>query len=300
MSLSNEKMINVMNKRDIVITGGTGFIGGYLAEGLRKDGHRVTTLSRTASEKNYHIQVDLTDQKQVEQAAQKIANVDTVIHCSALAHGQVPENSQSVQEINSLMTQNIFSAFNQSHLHWIFMSSITVYGDHVADGVVPILPQPVPEDEYGKGKLQDELFFRLHAAHLDILRLVPVYDCQNMRDIRKRVFLPKTPLKVNIYPEPKYSICHVREVLVAVNRCFMRSNGKLLTQVGDHYPVKQGDMASWFPGVSIPVPRLLFKVIIFLMPKIFFRSRAVGRMLKKVSLDNVFEIGSVDLDVAVD
>ena len=44
---------------------------------------------------------------------------------------------------------------------------------------------------------------------------MPVYDSKNIEDIKK-VYLPKTNIKIIINPSPIYSICNIQNVLSAV------------------------------------------------------------------------------------
>ena len=55
-------------KNHILITGGRGFIGGYLANHLNKSGFKVTTISRGTIDNERHLCADLTneDKKTIE------------------------------------------------------------------------------------------------------------------------------------------------------------------------------------------------------------------------------------------
>ena len=79
-------------------------------------------------------------------------------------------------------------AFEGFEVHWIFLSSISVYGDLHSESAIQLERFPKPSDSYGVGKLHDESLFVSECDHLDILRLMPVYDSQNLQDIRKESF----------------------------------------------------------------------------------------------------------------
>ena len=138
-------------KDHILITGGTGFVGGYLANGLIKAGFRVTTVSRSVGFNDSHICADLTDEKTVVDLAKKISSVDIIIHCAALAHRERPPEKYPTAEFNTLISENILKAFDRRQLYWIFMSSISVYGELYSESSIPVTRCPGPSDSFGTG-----------------------------------------------------------------------------------------------------------------------------------------------------
>lgn len=286
----SEKKIN-----HILITGGSGFIGAYLADGLIKAGYKVTTVSRGDVRNKNHIRADLTDEETLANLSRQILSVDMIIHCAAIAHRERPPGNISVSEFNTSMSKNVVKAFEKHRPHWVFISSISVYGDISSQSLIPFSQFPKPADSYGLGKLYDERFFISNCRHLDILRLMPVYDKNNLRDIRKRVFLPNTNIKIRIFPEPFYSICNTEEVLLAVKKCVNHKSGQRLTQVGDPQPVGQADLGKLFKGISLPLPQFIFKAVVTLLPRKITFFRIVSLMLKKLGLNNIYEIGTINL-----
>jgi nucleoside-diphosphate-sugar epimerase len=282
-------------KGHILITGGTGFIGSYLSNGLVNAGYKVTTVSRSLGINGSHICADFTDRKSLTDLANQLCKVDTIIHCAAIAHGQKPPKNLSTSDYNTLISKNILNAFDKAKIRWIFLSSISVYGDMHSESAIPLILSPNPIDSYGLGKLRDEKLFISNCNNLDILRIMPVYNSQNLQDIRKRVFLPKINKKIHIQPEPYYSICEVEEVLNAVKRCMIYKSGQRLTQVGDLQQISQKDLGKWFPGKPIPVPQILFRAAVSLLTKKISVLRNISFMLKKLGLNNIYEIGCIEL-----
>lgn len=282
-------------KGHILITGGTGFVGGYLANGLIKAGYRVTTVSRSVGSNDSHICADLTNEQTVVDLAKKLSSVDTIIHCAAIAHGEKPRKNYSTADFNTLISSNILKAFDRRQLRYIFMSSISVYGEVHLESSIPLIQSPKPADSYGGGKSRDEGLFISNCSHLSILRLMPVYDSQNLQDIKKRVFLPHTKVKIMIRPAPLYSLCNVDEVLTSVKKCMNYGSGQRIIQVGDPQPISQNELVSWFSGRVIPVPQLLFRVLVFLVPNRVVAFKAISFMLKKLGFNNIYEIGCIDL-----
>lgn len=280
-----------MDSRHILITGGTGYIGCYLSSNLTKAGHRVTSASRGIEGDKNNICVDLTDKNSVFKLANKLSTVDTIIHCAAIAHGEKPPKNYSIAGFNTTITKNLLHAFASHKLHWIFMSSISVYGDIYSESQIPIIFSPESSDSYGSGKLCDETLLISRCKHLDILRLMPVYDSNNLQDIKKRVCLPKTNIKIIINPSPLYSICNIKNVLSSVLNSMEFNTGQRISHVGDAEPVSQKELSTWFPGKAIPVPQSVFKFTLFLLPKKFRLLKKVAFMLKKLGLGNTYEIG---------
>ena len=285
-------------KGHILITGGTGFIGSYLSNGLLKAGYKVTTVSRSASGNKSHICADLTNKESLVDLGNQLSSVDTIIHCAAIAHGEYPPNNCSVSEFNTSISNNLIEVFGVRKLRWIFISSISVYGDLHLESEIPLTQHPKPVDSYGLGKLFDESSFVSNCCHLDILRLMPVYDNCNLQDIRKRVFLPNTDIKVMIHPYPLYSICNVAKVLTMVLQCMKYKSGQRISQVGDSQPASQKDLVSCFPGKYIVVPQFAFRLVIFLLPKRISLFRNIRFMLKKFGLNNIYEVGSIEVGIA--
>ena len=283
-------------KKHILITGGTGYIGSYLRRELLDSGYKVTSVSRSVRSNNDHACLDLTNDKLVEDFANKLSDVDVIIHCAAIAHGEKPPKNYSVADFNTLITKNLLNAFENHQVHWIFISSISVYGETYSKSQIPIIFLPKSADSYGEGKLFDESLFISKCKNLDILRLMPVYDSENLKDIKKRVFLPKTNLKIAIWPPPFYSICNIEKVLSAVQRGISYGPGQRIAHVGDIKPASQKDLSGWFSGSTILVPQVFFSVVFFLLPKrpVFFRSLAF--MIKKLALNNIYEIGVKELE----
>lgn len=287
-------------KGHILITGGTGLIGSYLAGELIKSGYRVTTVSRSVGDNRHHYSMDLTDPNAVINLANTLKSVDTIIHCAAIAHGQSLPKGVSTACFNSSISRNVLEAFRGCQLRWIFISSIAVYGDLHSEHAIPLTHIAKPIDSYGIGKLSDEELFVLNCDHLSILRLMPVYDCNNLSDIVKRVLLPGTGIKILVKPSPLSNFCHLREVLTAVKEAMRQTAGQQISQVGDFQPKSHSDLVNWFPGNYVVIPQLFFRTIFFFLPSKIAFFRHIKFMLKKFALNNLYEIGSLKLKTKKD
>ena len=282
-------------KEHILVTGGSGFIGSAIVQSLLDIGYTVSSVSRNSDKSKHSFSLDLTDSIEVCEFIKKSKPIDVVIHCAAIAHGETPPKSYTVSEFNSAMINNLVSAFSEKQTHWIFLSSISVYGDSYCQSPIPMEQLPLSSDSYGQGKLCDERSLIRTCNHLDILRLMPTYDSYENKDIKKRIFIPKTGIKFKILPPPRYSFCHINVVIEKVAACLGQTPRLRLHQVGNPLPISQGDLLKAFSGPSIAIPQIFFKFLLFLLPHKFGLFRKIRFMIKKLGLSNTYELGVREL-----
>jgi GDP-4-dehydro-6-deoxy-D-mannose reductase len=112
-----------------MITGGRGFVGGWLAEHLRDEGDEVTLVDR---------ETDVADPATFDGVLAKAAP-DVVYHLAALTHvGASWESPQEVLRVNVLGTASVLEAA-RAHgcAGTLVVSSSEVYG-HVQAGQLPV------------------------------------------------------------------------------------------------------------------------------------------------------------------
>jgi len=160
----NVKILSTMEKA--IVTGGAGFIGSHLAEGLVKNGWRVTVIDDLATgklENIKHLQKDIefiqgsiTDLSLLKKQCK---NTDCVFHLAALS--SVPRSITdpvASHEVNATGTLNVLLAAVQNNVKkLVFASSAAVYGD------IPTLPVkedmlPRPKSPYAVNKLTGEYY----------------------------------------------------------------------------------------------------------------------------------------------
>ena len=108
----------------IAITGGTGFIGGHLAQRLAADGHEVVVTGRSAGEevnaavsKLSSVPSDLSDTKLLAEA---FARVDAVAHCAGINREL---GDQTYQRVHVAGTRNVVEAARHSGVRKIVLMS---------------------------------------------------------------------------------------------------------------------------------------------------------------------------------
>jgi len=174
----------MMKDRKILITGGTGFIGGFTTEALTSRGAEVIILGRRSPEDVTNgvsfIQGDVTDPKLLNPVIQD-NRIDTIVHLAGFGTTMVQSNPELGIRVNILGMSNVLEAARMAKLKVIFTSSIAVYGRHTPgdstgakeDGDVN------PVTVYGAGKLLCEKMGLAYAQNYGVkfvaLRVTAVY-----------------------------------------------------------------------------------------------------------------------------
>lgn len=194
-----------MSKKNILVTGGAGFIGSHLSERLVNQGHQVVVidnLNRFYSPKkkrdnisllekksNYSFyKVDIRDTTELKRVFNKYL-FDCVVHLAAMA-GVRPslENPSLYADVNVTGTANILELTKKYNVEqFIFASSSSVYGNR-AKG--PFREQDDTDQQvspYGATKKAGELLCRVYSEtygqKVTILRFFTVYGPRNRPDM---------------------------------------------------------------------------------------------------------------------
>ena len=259
-------------KRRILITGIDGLIGRALGKALREKGYDVWGIDRVGDSERQVLEANLLNREETLRAIAKTEPLYAVIHTAALAHGQKTPSGESVFSINTGITKSVLDAVQQRSPRFIFLSSVSVYGEDRRLAAVTTEDETKSSSQYGRSKLAcEKMLLESSLRDCDILRLAPVFDESYLINVRRRVFVPGLPrVKMRLYPSPKHSFCRLDTVVQTV--CGLldsQPSGRQILNVCDSYPYDQREIASWFPGVSIPIPVCLLKPLyglLFLLP----------------------------------
>ena len=190
--------------KNILVTGGAGFIGSHLVDSLLSDGYRVTALDnfdpfydRSSKERNLLCQRSNADCRLVERDIRDLPGMlrdlperyDAIVHFAAKA-GVRPsiEDPLEYQAVNVSGTQNLLELARLRQVpHFVFASSSSVYGinprvpwsedDHVLQPISPYASTKV------SGELLGHVYSHLYGIRFIALRLFTVYGPRQRPDL---------------------------------------------------------------------------------------------------------------------
>jgi nucleoside-diphosphate-sugar epimerase len=145
----------------VLLTGGSGFVGSYVAEQLAVLGHTVRALVRPQSDSKF-----LKTLKNVELAPGAIEDrasldsavrgVDAVVHVAGLVKARRPEEFFAV---NAEGTKNLLGAaeaYTSGLKRFVYVSSLSAVGPSPDGKPIPDDSPPRPVTQYGRSKLAGE------------------------------------------------------------------------------------------------------------------------------------------------
>lgn len=154
------KQLNYSLKdKRVLVTGATGFIGGYTARRLHQEGAQVFALERTSGKGNELrkagitvIEGDITDFDHMAEIISQDINV--VMHIAAWLSG---DNRKDAHQVNVTATQKLAEFSAQADVaRFVYTSSIAVYGPHGDADVTENTPLKLYGDPYGDSKILSE------------------------------------------------------------------------------------------------------------------------------------------------
>lgn len=176
----------------ILLTGGTGFLGGQLAKRLSADGYDLRCVVRNLN-KALHLQVqgaellvgDLVDLEVVLEAAR---GVDSVVHAAALVGGWGSRNSYIRNNI--LPTKNLLDACaNCGVKRFLFVSSVAAYGFQPYRRLTESSPPKPESNPYCQTKLECERMVREYSERngvaATVIRPSIIYGPGNRRFLER-------------------------------------------------------------------------------------------------------------------
>jgi GlcNAc-P-P-Und epimerase len=145
---------------NILVTGGSGFIGTNLVNDLLKEGHNVTIYDKLKSD-TYPDLCIVADIRDREKLTHSLRGVDAVFHLAAEHRDDVHPTSL-YYEVNGGGAENIVYALNNNDVNrLIFTSTVAVYGLNSGS---PNENSPIkPFNDYGKSKYKAETIFNKWA-----------------------------------------------------------------------------------------------------------------------------------------
>lgn len=156
---------------DVLLTGGSGFVGSCVAKRLLDEGHRVTAAVR-GSEVSFDARLECWrfEELSVDQDwGAALEGKSLVIHCAARVHVMNDSAVNSLSEFRSVNVDGTCSLARQAAeagvRRFIFISSIKVNGESTSLGLPYRADDiPAPQDFYGISKFEAEQGLKEVAA----------------------------------------------------------------------------------------------------------------------------------------
>lgn len=247
----------------LFLTGATGFIGNHLLKDLTE--HRITPMSL------HNTQVEKLN----------LGGFDAVIHLAALVHQMQGASKEEYFRINFDLTLSLAKkAKNNGVKHFIFMSTIKVYGEETTTAPLDEKSPCHPNDPYGESKLAAEeglLAMTSEDFMVSIIRIPLVYGegvKANMFNLIKLCnALPFLPFGgIN----NRRSMVYVKNVTAFINALLkQRASGVFI--VSDSIPISTAQLAQIIlaalgkKGIALPLPKVFVNLLQRLKPSLHQR-----------------------------
>jgi len=220
-----------MKDKRILITGGAGFLGSYLAEKLLELGNSVTIYDNfmrngesernikeiKENSKNQNLTIIKGDVLDFEKIKTTMKDKDFVFHLAALpSHRLALKKPRDYAMVDVIGTVNILEASRiiEPSPPILFASSNKVYGKQQTPFIETIIPKP--EGPYGLSKFCSEEFCRMYAVYYNLDTSIVRYHhvigprCQPDRELSiftERVINNQNPIVHGHFENGKFTSC---------------------------------------------------------------------------------------------
>ena len=201
-------------RRRLLITGATGFVGQHLVPALVERGHRVVAVVR-------HPLVLLgpsIDQVLIKDLAADVdwmpllQGIDVVIHLAAIAHRGPDVEERLYDKVNRQATAALARATASVGARLIFLSSVAAQSSPSSDRVLSETDVCHPAGGYGRSKLNAEIDIAASGGQYVILRPTLIYGPGVKGNMRKLIQLARLPV-----PFPFEAVTNKRSLLAIEN-----------------------------------------------------------------------------------
>ena len=276
---------------NILIAGANGMIGSFLYNTFNKD-YSITALdySKGLIEDNF-FSIDLIQEADVENFADKLPECDALIFLVGLAHKKGKgQEFEEFRRINKQTLVNLLSALEvQGKLpnKIIFASTISVYGEKMNQNIYNEDSKKNPFSPYAVTKLEaEEYLLKNYGVQSWVLRFAPVYSPDFQLNINRR-----TRARGWFYRagngSKKLSLCNLENIGLAVQGILEDKVPSGIYNISDENEYSYNDLLDYVNAKWIVhIPTFLVKglyVVGKMMNNIFLKENAT-----KLISDNVF------------
>ncbi|MDC0737098.1 NAD-dependent epimerase/dehydratase family protein [Cognatishimia sp. SS12] len=161
-------------KNHIVVTGASGFVGTHVMRALAEAGEYPVGLTRKPAKGLVH-GFDLGN---IGDLSKVLTGAKAVVHCAARVHGRDDKKTALAQhrrDNRDAVAALIAQAEAAGVGHFVFLSTVAVYGLRSSDQVISFDHPVAPNSPYAQGKLEAEEIVRTSGMRTTILRVPLVY-----------------------------------------------------------------------------------------------------------------------------
>ena len=170
----------------VLVTGGAGSMGRLVTEKLISKGFIVKIFDLPSAnydgfdpKKTELIKGDLNNESDLMSG---ISDVDSVVHLAAILPPLANENEELAKKVNVDGTKKIVEViqdYNPS-IHFIFSSSVSIYGKNTDNKTITEISNPNPDDNYALTKFQSEEIVTSSSLNFTVLRIsgvsIPIFQ----------------------------------------------------------------------------------------------------------------------------
>ncbi len=230
----------------VLLTGGSGFLGSFVAEQLAAGGHAVRALVRPRSERRVlemlpavEFAAGAIEERATLDAA--VDGVDAVVHVAGIVKARRPAE---FFEVNAQGTKNLLQAAAARRVRrFVYVSSLAAVGPSLDGTPVPDDAEPRPVTHYGRSKLEAEraVLAAKGEMHVTVVRPPLIYGPRDRETLAfftsvRNGVLPMTGAGTNTL-----SVVYVADCAAAIVRA-LAANG---ATSGRTYFVEDGAVYVW-------------------------------------------------------
>ena len=294
--LQEEMNIDWYSGKNVLVTGGAGFIGSWLVEALVRLGAKVYVVDNLwrGSQDNLKKEdsstwISLSDQfflgdlreYHVALSACLKAKPDIVFHLADIVAGIdfVFANEPFLYRANVLINTNIYTAIQETGIkNLVYLGTACSYPRKLQEkpGGLPLVEEQMypadPESAYGWSKLlgeyEAELLARYSDLNVGILRLHNVYGPRALLSKKRSQVIPSLIRKAICYPDEKFIVwgsgkqardfIFVGDVVDALLRLSLKGMGQGVIQIGTAKETTVAELASTIIAISGKKIKLVF------------------------------------------
>jgi nucleoside-diphosphate-sugar epimerase len=248
---------------NIIVTGGSGFIGTNLITDLIKDGHDVTIYDKQKSE-TYPDLCVVADIRDKNKLTRSMRGADAVYHLAA-EHRDDVQPTSLYYEVNVGGAKNLAYALIKNDVNrLIFTSTVAVYG---LNSGVPKEDSPVkPFNDYGKSKYEAETVFNKWADSnptnsLITIRPTVIFGEKNRGNVFNLLHQLSSGKFIKVGKGfNKKSMCYVLNIVSFLTTLLKYEPGKFICNYADKPDLSMNELINIFYNTIGKNPKIKIKI----------------------------------------